>query len=270
MERIKEALERARQQQALHPPQPNSESQVADTSRRQKEAPITYSRTKVVELSRTALKRKRIIVGSDNDEITSAYKILRTQVLQRMVANGWNGLAITSPGGGQGKTTTAVNLAVSIAREVHHTVLLVDFDMLKPGIHDRLAFTPAKGITDFLMHDIPLNEILINPGIERLVVLPGRESVPNSSELLASPRMAQLVDELKSRYPSRFVLFDLPPLLAVDDALAFSPYVDAVLLVIEEGKTTKDELTHAIDLLSKTQIIGTVLNKSQDKVSRYY
>ena len=267
MERIKEALDRARQQQSGIT---GSLTNGVSNAEGQRETQIKYSQTKVQSPSSGAWKRNRVIAGYEADEVRSAYQILRTQVLQGMTAKGWNALAITSPGPGQGKTTTSVNLAISLARELSFTVLLVDFDMRKPGIHEKLSITTSKGITDFLLHDVPMSEILVNPGIERLVVLPGRESVPNSSEILASPKMAQLVDELKSRYPSRFILFDLPPLLAVDDALAFSPYVDAVLLVIEEGKTTKDEVLHAVDLLRNTQILGTVLNKSRDKITPYY
>ena len=86
----------------------------------------------------------------------------------------------------------------------------------------------------------------------------------NSAELLSSPKMAQLVDELKTRYPSRIVLFDTPALLSNADTLAFSPYVDAALLVIEDGKTSREDVTRAVELLRQTNVLGTVLNKSHD------
>ena len=105
--------------------------------------------------------------------------------------------------------------------------------------------------------------MLFNPSIERLVVLPGRETMLNSSEALSAPTMVHLVEELKNRYPSRLVIFDLPPILSSDDALAFSPYIDAVLLVIEEGKTSSDELAQSLEILQPVNIIGTVLNKSK-------
>jgi capsular exopolysaccharide synthesis family protein len=196
--------------------------------------------------------------------------MLRTQVLQRMNAHQWNALAITSPGSGQGKTLTAINLAISLAREVRHTVLLADFDLRNPSIHKYFDFAPRYGINDYLVYDTPLPEILLNPGIERLVILPGRESLFNSSEMLASPKMTQLVTELKDRYPSRFVLFDLPPLLSADDALAFAPFVDSVLLILEEGKTKRDDVQRAVGLLHHTNIIGTVLNKSEEAIDSYY
>lgn len=141
-------------------------------------------------------------------------------------------------------------------------MLLVDLDLRKPSLHRMFGIQPKAGIGDYLLRGTPLNEILVNPSIERLVLLPGREPVSNSSEMLSSPRMVQLVDELKNRYPSRIVLFDLPPLLATDDALAFSPYVDAALLVVEEGETLKEEIEQSIELLKQTRLLGTVLNKS--------
>jgi capsular exopolysaccharide synthesis family protein len=216
------------------------------------------------------LKKHRIITGTETDEVTSAYKILRTQVLQRMVSKNWNALAVTSPGPGQGKTVTAINLAISLAREVHHTVLLVDLDMRRPSIHRYLGLNSPVGISDVLTKGAPVSHALINPGIDRLVVLPGREALSNSSELLKSPRMVQLVKELKSRYLTRLIIFDLPPLLSVDDAIAFAPYVDAALVVVCEGITTREELQHASGLLANTPVVGTVLNRSSEKASPYF
>jgi capsular exopolysaccharide synthesis family protein len=267
MERIKQALERARMEQLR---QVGSTPMRALAHAEPPESHITYIHTRIEPTSPTALKRNRVVAGTETDEITAAYKMLRTQILQRMVAKDWNALAITSPGPGQGKTLTAINLAMSLAREAHHTVLLVDFDMRRPAIHRYLKLNVKYGIGDVLTKNVPLSEVLVNPGIERLVVLPGREPMQNSSELLASPRMAKLVKDLKSRYPSRIVIFDLPPLLSADDAISFAPYVDAALLVVAEGVTTKEELEHANTLLGNTPVIGTVLNRSREKINPYF
>ena len=102
----------------------------------------------------------------------------------------------------------------------------------------------------------------MQPGINGLVILPGGKPLRNSSEMLGSAKMAELVKELKSRYPSRIVVFDLPPVLTAADALAFSPYVDAALLVVEEGRTPRDDVVRATEMLASTRLLGTVLNKS--------
>ncbi len=263
MERIKEALERANAQREISPPagQPSRKTPPA--------AGITYSQTRTVEVPASTYRKNRLVAAVDDDHSTAAYKMLRTQVLQRLKEKGWNALAITSPGEGEGKTLTALNLAISIAREVNHTVLLVDLDLRHPDVHSYFEYVPEKGLSDYLLHDTPLSEILFNPGIERLVVLPGRERFQNSSEVLSSPKLVALVEELKTRYPSRIVLFDLPPLLSADDALAFAPYVDAALLVIEEGRTSRDDVLKAMEYLSATNVLGTVLNRSEEKIAGY-
>lgn len=224
--------------------------------------PITYTQTKHWPLDPRAAHRHRLVSGVGTDPVTTAYKMLRTQILQRTRQHGWKTLAITSPGFGEGKTLTAVNLAITLAREVNRTVLLIDSDLQRPSVAACFGYAPSAGLADYLAGSAALPDLLVNPGIERLVILPGRGRVENSSEALSSPKMIELVQELRDRYPERLVVIDLPPLLVADDALAFSPYVDAMLLVAEEGKTSRDDLRRAVKLLDDVNIIGTVLNKS--------
>lgn len=272
MERIKQALDRAKAERAVAtevaPPVPQVGDAALPTAA--KGGNITYSQTNVIQPDQAALRKHHVMNGAVNDSATTAYKILRTQVEQRMATKGWNTLAITSASAGAGKTTTAVNLSMALAREVHRTVLLVDLDLRNPSVHKFFGFKPKVGILDYLLDGVPINEILIHPNIEHLVVLPGNRTAQNSSELLASPRMVELADELKKRYASRIVVFDMPPLLSTDDTLAFSPYVDCVLLVLEDNRTTKDELAVATELLANSNLLGTVLNRSKEKQSVYY
>ena len=215
MEKIKRAVEKARQQQS------NTSTrgvQNAGKSGDVEPQGIKYSKTRIVAPDAAVLRRNRVILGSDDSQAAAAYNMLRTQVEQRLSANEWNSLAITSSSEGQGKTLTSVNLSIALAREMHRTVLLVDLDLRKPSVHKTLNLPVTHGLVDYLNSDIPVGDILINPGIERLVILPAGEPVANSSELVSSPKMVSLVEELKSRYPSRIILFDLPPLLSVDDA----------------------------------------------------
>lgn len=229
---------------------------------------ILYSKTRVVELDSAALEKNKVISGVGTDEKTGAYKLLRTQILHRMRENNWKSLAITSPGEGDGKTLTAINLAISLARDVNHTVLLVDLDMRRPSVAKYLGFNPIIGIDDCLLDNVPIQDALFNPGIERLVVLPCRNSFSSSSELLSSPPMQRLAEELKARYPERLVIFDLPTLLVRDDLLAFSPHIDAVLLVAREGRTRKSDLRRAMEMLKVVNVAGTMLNSSQEETVR--
>lgn len=271
MERIKEALEKAREQRGAHGGhQPPADKTGGRNFENISEIDIRYSSTQVVSIDQERLLERKVVLGEATSEAATAYKMLRTQVLQRMVAKGWNALAITSPALGDGKSLTAVNLAISLARELHHTVLLADLDLRNPSIHRYFGLQPKYGIEDYLLGQVELGEVLINPGLERLVLLPAVTPMQNSSEVLASPAMGRLVQDLKTRYPSRFVLFDLPPVLAADDALSFVPYADAFLLVLRESKTTRQELEQAVEMLKSVPIVGTVLNDSSEKISTYY
>jgi len=263
MERIKQALEKARLERQT--------SGRASASSPRKDgadipAPVRYTHTRTVNVAKSILQERRIISGFEQNEFTDAYKILRTQVFQRLRENGWNSLAVTSPGLNEGKTLTAINLAISLAMEVNYTVLLVDADLRHPSVHGYFGIEAECGLSDYLTADKSLSELLIHPEeIPGLVILPGGKPLANSAEMLNSPKMARLVEELKTRYPSRIILFDLPPLLGAADTLAFSPYVDAALLVIEDGKTQAEDVKRAIGLLQGTSVIGTVLNKSWTK-----
>jgi exopolysaccharide/PEP-CTERM locus tyrosine autokinase len=264
MERIKQALERARAERAGQPAAPVAVDSgpapaVTDTPVEQ----VSYSQTRHIEVSASQLRAKRVVTGFDPCAFTDAYKMLRTQVLQRLNENNWNVLAVTSPGTGEGKTLTALNLAVSLAMEVKHTVLLVDANLRHPSLHEHLGLPGSPGLSDYLAKDTSLTELFVHPrGINHLTILPGGPAMLNSAEMLNSPKMNRLVDELKTRYASRIVIFDLPPVLNAADAMAFAPYVDATLLVVEEGKTLRQDVERAVELLSGTNVMGTVLNKA--------
>lgn len=263
MERIKQALERARAERAGQPTPISIDTATSPAAAAQQPQDVTYSQTRHFEVATPDLRANRVVTAFEPCAFTDAYKMLRTQVLQRLNENDWNVLAVTSPGIGEGKSLTALNLAASLAMEVDYTVLLVDANIRHPSLHEHLGLEVDTGLSDYLLHDTPLSELLVHPrGIEHLTLLPGGRAMKNSAEMLNSPKMSRLVEEMKNRYDGRIVIFDLPPVLSAADAMAFAPYVDATLLVIEEGKTSRKELDHAIELLSSTNILGTVLNKA--------
>ena len=231
---------------------------------------IDYTQSRHIDVSQAVLSEKRLIAGSRTDPRATAFRLLRTQVLQAMRENGWTSIAVTGPTDGVGKSLVAINLAISISRDVNQTVLLVDVDLRRPSIHKYFDFDPEYGLLDYLRGDVELKDFLVNPIFQRLVLLPGRGSTSESSELLSSPRMLNLVKELKSRYQSRIIIFDLPPLLNVDDAMVFLPNVDSTLLVVENGRNKKSEVQDSMRLLAGTNLVGTVLNKGDEDVRDYY
>ncbi len=224
---------------------------------------IVYTQTRTIDIADEVLRERRVLAGFERGAFLDSYKILRTQVMHRLREHGWNVLGITSPGKQEGKTLTAVNLAISLAMDTTQTVLLVDADLTNPSAHHAFGLEECGGLVDYLLDGIPVEHLLIHPGIGRFVLMPGGRAIQHSAEALTSPKMASLVEEFKHRYPSRIVLFDLPPLLQTADVLAFSPYTDALLLVVEDGKTSREDIERALQLVKgSTPVLGTVLNKA--------
>jgi protein-tyrosine kinase len=230
---------------------------------------VVYSRTRSVTIPDEVLRLHRIQTGRDSNQFSDAYKILRTQVIHRLRENNWNVLGITSPKDGEGKTLTSINLAISLAAEPTQTVLLVDADLRAPHLHEEFGLESKEGLTEFLLDGRSIEEMLVSPGLGRLIVLPGGRGTDHSADVLTTPRMSALGKELKHRYASRVVIFDLPPVLGQADVLAFTPQLDALLLVVEEGNTTESELHQSMQILKgSVPILGTVLNKAgRDQLS---
>jgi protein-tyrosine kinase len=213
------------------------------------------------------LQNNRVIMGNGEDSRADIFRVLRTHVLKQLRQNGWNSFAVTSAMPGAGKTFVSVNLAMAIAMEEGRNVLLVDGDLKCPRVGQYLGLQYDLGLIDCLTGDLSLYEVCIRPGIERLLVLPGRNTDRNSSELVSSRRMHNLIREIQSRYETGIVIFDLPPLFAADDALLLMSHVDGALLVVEDGKTTAEELQKAMHLLEETNLLGLVVNKSRQPIS---
>ena len=259
MEKIKQALDKARQERQQNGVQPSKDKAqpASDVSS------IQYTQTQSVESSHERMRENRLVSSMEQGEYTDALKILSTQVLQRMNENHWSSIAITSARYATGKTTIASNLGLSIARDVEYTVLIVDANLRHPNLHEYFGIKPQKGLSEFLTSDVELSDILINPkGLDHFVILPAGMPHSASSELLGSPKMCSLVEELTSRYPKRIIIFDLPPILETAEALSFLPCVDTALIVVEDDVTKEADLKSAVDMLSVTNVIGTVLNKS--------
>jgi Mrp family chromosome partitioning ATPase len=224
---------------------------------------IEYTQTRSQKPRADVLAGNRVIAGFDHDRRAESYRQLRTQLLHKLRENNWHTLAVTSPNAHAGKTLTALNLAISLSMEVNQTVLLVELDLRNPSILDKLGLDAQYGLIDCLEGRVELKDALINPGFERLVILPNLRGTAHRSELLTSPQMHALLDDIVSRYESRIIIFDLPAVLEDDDALLFAPHADALLMVVEDGVSTRNEIERAQQLLRGKPLIGTVLNKAR-------
>ena len=217
----------------------------------------------VVEIPRHVLERHRVAAVA-NDASADAFRTLRTQLLLEFRKNRWQTLAVTSPNKGAGKSTVALNLAISFGMEVDHTALLVDADLRDPDLRNILELASGPGLADYLVGDAELEDLLIHPRIGNLALLLGGTPVANTSELMRSPMMANLVRELSGRYPERIIVFDTPPVLSGADTLALVGHMDATILLVEECKTARDEVERACELLRNANLVGVVLNKSRE------
>jgi len=230
---------------------------------------IQYTTTKVIPVSNETLRKNRIIAQDKEDPSSIPFSMLRAKVLKELRDNNWSTLAISAPTPGAGKSLVAVNLAMSIAMEANQTVLVVDMDLRQPSLHHYFSIEPEYGVQDYLERNIPLSNIMINPGVERLSILPGCKRMINSSETLAMPAVKALTEELKNRYDSRIVIYDLPPYLVSDDVMVFLPYVDCSLLVVESGVNTKEEIEESIKIAQLKPLLGTILNKEPERKKVY-
>ena len=229
----------------------------------------TYNQSKIAEINiKKARKMRCVGIFPDTPE-SNAYDVLRSQVLHITKERGWNTIMITSTQHGEGKTLTCINLAISFAKAFNQTVLLVDNDLKNQNICNYLGIKSDTGLFDYLIHDVPLKEMILWPGIERLTIISGGGGIGSSSELIGSPKMKKLVHEMKFRYKDRYIFFDTPPILGPADAMAFTPLVDCVLMVVEAGRTPVKEIRQARELIPDEKLLGFVLNRQKTALKAY-
>jgi hypothetical protein len=266
MERIKRALEKARSgagvaEALLAPPTGGGVKALTEK---------VPTKAQVAAVDPSVLERHRIIASDKQDPRTAAFDMLRTRVLHEMRPKGFRSLAITSPTAGCGKTTVAINLAFSLAQMSDASVTLVDFDLRQPKIGKYLGLRAVHDLGDFLDGRVSVAEALIDLGIPGLLVLANARSYNNAAETLSTHQIKHLVKHLNDNDPQGISLFDLPPLLTTDDAIAFLPQVDRVLLIVADGLTKKAELQESLRLLQGSNLLGVVLNMADVRPHAYY
>lgn len=233
------------------------------------QAPIySQSRARHMDLS-TADANHCVCALPDRPE-SDFYRVLRTQVQQISTQRDLRSIMVTSANPGEGKTVTCINLAFAFAKAYQQTVLLVDCDFRQQSIKDYLGLSSTVGMIEILLEGLPLSEALIWPGVDKLSLISGSRTIAESSELMASPMMMAQVKEMRNRYADRFLFFDAPPILGCADAVAFTPAVDGVLLVVGSEGTAEREIQRAMELIPADKLIGVVLNKYTGRMPSYH
>ena len=191
--------------------------------------PISYIHTKIQRVPETTMRRNRLEAFFDDSPVAEYYRVLKTQILQLTREKNLNTLLVTSASGHEGKSLTAANLAISLAKELQHTVLLIDADLKRPSLHQFFDINPPGSLSDALNGNNRLAGRLVNPGINKLTMLLNNQIFPNSAEIMGSPAMRMLIEEMKHRYADRYIIFDAPPVLGRRRQSDLSRYVDGVI-----------------------------------------
>ena len=256
MSRIEKALERAAQLRGpskdyLQPSSPHSQD------------PDKYAQIFAVGesiIDKSQVNKHLVCITEPNSPAAEQYRKLRAQIFKSTVNTNMNSLLVTSSHAGEGKTVTAINLAVAIAQAIDHTVLLIDADLRKPTVHTYLGLKPQFGLSDCLQSKAQLSEALIKTGVGKLVVLPAGDPPENPAELLASEKMKDLIKEVKNRYYDRYIIFDSSPLLEAADVINFGGSVDGTIFVIQALLTSSQSATKALSMINGNHVLGTVFN----------
>jgi len=205
--------------------------------------------------------------------IAEEYRLIKRPLLVNAFGHGdtpplhnGNMIMVTSSLPGEGKSFTAINLAISMATEMENTVLLVDADVTKTAIMKYLGLRGDRGLTDVLLDpSIPLSDVLIKTDIAKLTVLPPGRAIAHSTELLASSAMRSFVNDIATRYPDRIVIFDTPPLLSTSEASVLASYMGQVVFVVEAERTPQEAVREALSHLAEHPSVGLVLNKAPSR-----
>lgn len=262
MSRIEEALEKANKLRGVH----NSEAPTEKTTS-----------ASVDDIFKTeppiSLDNPYLVTITDPDSpVTEEYRKLKSMVVNiTKRGNFLNTLMVTSTIGGEGKSLTALNLAITLSQEYDHTVLLVDADLRRPSIHRYLDMDHHKGLSDCLSNGKDVGSVLIKTGIGKLVVLPSGSRVSDPVELLSSNKMKELVKELKHRYADRYIIIDTPPILPFAEAHAIGSVVDGVIFVVKERHASLNNIKDALGMLKNANILGVVYNDvDSERFGNYY
>ena len=198
-----------------------------------------------------------------------AFKILRSKLLDSSLGEPPRVIMVASAQPQDGKSLIAANLAVSIALGINAYVLLVDCDLRRPTLHKIFGLKGKRGLREYLEEGSSVGSYLLKTQVEKLALLPAGRPLDSPSELLSSPKVRLLTDEIKDRYQDRFLILDTPPAQFFADAASLFSFIDGVLLIVRSGKTSRDLVQDLITNLGRERILGIIFNAS-DEVARSY
>ena len=245
---------------------------VLDVRQPDEKSPKKLDKRPTVELDFDVLRQSNILTSDDleNSVTTEEFRIIKRSLLLKAFSKGdaaiknGNIILVTSTQPDEGKTFCAVSLALSMAQERDLTVLLVDADVAKPDVLKTLGVKGDKGLMDVIENkDMDLRECLLRTNIPNLSILPAGKKHKLTTELLASGRMGEIIDEIARRYHDRVIVIDAPPVLASSAASVLALHVGQILYIVEAERTREEELSGAFKMIDKCKHINLLLNKAR-------
>ncbi|MEO0680709.1 MAG: CpsD/CapB family tyrosine-protein kinase, partial [Pseudomonadota bacterium] len=273
MERIKAAISRAKLSRGEPTAPAAALADAGPRPARSAEAglasPAAWTSLQEMHPSEEQLIENRIVTFSKDDPAHVPFDILRTKIMRLLEQNNWSSIAVTSPTMSCGKTMIATNLAFSFARQRATRAILADVDLKRPQVRKVLGVQSDLSMGDYLMGGIAPEDFFLRIG-DNLAVGPTQQSFRHSAELLQHPDAADALRRMKDTLRPDVVIYDLPPMLASDDAMSFMSYVDCALLIAAAGTTTARNLDDCERQLSElVPIAGVILNKYDLKSESY-
>ena len=231
-----------------------------------------------VELNLEAISASGLLAPqATRSQLADEFRVIKRPLIANAMGKGTiqvvngNLIMITSALPGEGKSFTAINLAISIAMELDHTVMLVDADVARPSILTMLGIPPGEGLLDLLKESsLDISKILLKTNIEKLSILPSGDPHPHATELLASDAMIKLLDDMAKRYPDRIIIFDSPPLLLTTEARALATHMGQIVIVVQSGETTQAAVKEAVATIAACPLKMMVLNQATQSVPERY
>ena len=239
-----------------------------------REPGLRFEPLQKVEISATACELNNVLLTDSKlrefPAADAAYRLLRSRLANRVKRNNWFSLAIASPTQGDGKSVTAVNLAISVAREKQKPVFLIDLDMRNPSVCRFLGIRDIRPLPEYLLGHAKPEDVLFETSFPSLYVAGALTPTESASELLAGPKFSDLLAHIRLRSPDAAVIVDLPPVNVTDEALLVGSRVDAFLIVVSEGKTERAQLAQTLSTLGEFTVAGVVVNKSSESQTSGY
>lgn len=230
-----------------------------------------------IEIDLAAMAAVGIVTpNAPRSRIADQYRVIKRPLIKNAMGRGATAVAhgnlimVTSALAGEGKSFTAINLAISIAAELDHTVMLVDADVARPSLPRMLGFEPGPGLLDVLESSADMSSVLLRTNIDKLTLLPSGTPHPKATELLASEAMRQLLGDIATRYPDRIIVFDSPPLLLTTESRVLASHMGQIVMVVQADKTLQGDVQQALSTIESCPIRLMLLNQARAETAGGY